>query len=237
MSGLYGKLPVRGDFVTRRLPPGFVQCWDDWLQDAIAESQRRLDDEWLDCYLVAPLWRFAMLPGAIDARGFAGVLVPSVDRVGRYFPLTLAAELPALPAPAAVFTDLRGWFDALEDLALKALAPDLDFDAFDATLAGLAPPVLVPSGNGTSPVRGLPGPCLALSAPDGLADAGSRQAWQGILDELPPTAGLWETGHSDWWGRMYLACAGVPSPACFTALLDGLWELHGWELRVPASLS
>ena len=32
---------------------------------------------------------------------FAGVLVPSVDRVGRYFPLTLVASLPRVPELAA----------------------------------------------------------------------------------------------------------------------------------------
>lgn len=238
MAGLFGKLPIRGDFLTRRLPPPFVERWDDWLQTALSESRRRLEDEWLDCYLVAPLWRFAMLPGTIDARAYAGVLVPSVDRVGRYFPLTLAAEVPALPAACEVFTDWRGWFDALENLALKALAPDLDFDPFDAALAALGPPTVdLAVGAAVSTSDPSAGGCVALSAPAGLTEETSRRAWKKILDELPVAAGLWESGHSDWWGQMYLACAGFPSPACFTALLDGLWEHHGWELRIPESLS
>ena len=37
--GLYGKLPARGDFVTRRLDRGFVEAWDDWLQQAILASR------------------------------------------------------------------------------------------------------------------------------------------------------------------------------------------------------
>lgn len=241
MAGLYGKLPIRGDFLTRRLSQTFVQRWDDWLQTGMEESRRRLEDEWLDCYLVAPLWRFAMLPGTVDGRGYAGVLVPSVDRVGRYFPLTLADELPALPAAADVFVAMRGWFDALEDLALKALAPNLDFEPFDAELAALAPPTLDVVTDVASPVTPIAmatgEPCIALSAPSGLSDTSSLQTWKSILGAMPPTAGIWESGHSDWWGQMYLACPGFPAPACFAALLDGLWELHGWQLRIPDGLS
>ena len=27
-TGWYGKLPASGDFVTRRLPPSFIEPWD-----------------------------------------------------------------------------------------------------------------------------------------------------------------------------------------------------------------
>ena len=30
-----------------------------------------------------PIWRFVLLPGLIGSNGWAGVLMPSVDRVGR----------------------------------------------------------------------------------------------------------------------------------------------------------
>src|SRR5690606_10627892 len=101
--GFYGKLPSRGDFVSRRLAQDFVGHWDAWLQQGLAASQAALGERWLDVYLTSPIWRFAVAPGLIAEAGYVGVLVPSVDRVGRYFPLTAALALPPGAAPASAF--------------------------------------------------------------------------------------------------------------------------------------
>ena len=93
--GCYGKLPSVGDFITRRLPPTFVQTWDRWLQAGMAGSRARLGDRWEELYLTFPVWRFAIAPGSLGATGWAGVMMPSTDRVGRCFPLTLAAPVSA----------------------------------------------------------------------------------------------------------------------------------------------
>src|SRR6188768_3932688 len=92
--GFFGKLPSHGDFIARRVDDLFRQRWDEWLQRSIDESQRALGGAWLDCYLTGPLWRFFLCEGVAGAACFAGVLMPSVDRVGRYFPLTVVAQLP-----------------------------------------------------------------------------------------------------------------------------------------------
>src|SRR5690606_39018525 len=97
--GFYGKLPSRGDFVSRRLPQPFVATWDAWLQQGIAASQAALGQRWLDVYLTSPIWRFALAPQVCGGAAYIGVLVPSVDRVGRYFPLTAALALPKGVAP------------------------------------------------------------------------------------------------------------------------------------------
>ncbi len=47
---------------------------------------------WLDLYLTSPAWRFVCAGGACGPRPAIGLMVPSVDRVGRYFPLTLVAH-------------------------------------------------------------------------------------------------------------------------------------------------
>ena len=96
-TGFFGKLPALGDFVERALPAEFVTPWDAWLQRAIAASRASLGEQWLDIYLTSPLWRFVLGAGPCGARAWAGVMMPSVDRVGRYFPLTVAAPLPAGP--------------------------------------------------------------------------------------------------------------------------------------------
>ena len=85
-AGWYGKLPALGDFAQRRLEQDFIVGWDTWLQSVIVDSQRILGGNWLSAYLRAPVWRFVLAPGVVDSRNWSGILLPSVDRVGRYFP-------------------------------------------------------------------------------------------------------------------------------------------------------
>lgn len=92
--GFYGKVATHGDFVSRRLPRSFLDPWDHWLQDCLRYSQEQLGADWLDVYLTSPVWRFALAPGVCGDGAWTGVLIPGVDRVGRYFPLTVAAPLP-----------------------------------------------------------------------------------------------------------------------------------------------
>jgi len=81
--GWFGKIPSVGDFVTRRLPPGFVKPWDQWLQTGMSESRRRMGERWVDVYLTFPVWRFLLPVGVLGSTAWTGVLMPSVDRVGR----------------------------------------------------------------------------------------------------------------------------------------------------------
>ena len=42
LPGFYGKIPLLGDFVSRRLPRHFIEPWDSWLQSAFAASREQL---------------------------------------------------------------------------------------------------------------------------------------------------------------------------------------------------
>ena len=131
-AGWYGKLPVLGDFAQRRLPPEFVEAWDAWLAKGLAEWQAR-DDAWLDSYLSGPSWRFILTPGVLGASAWAGVLMPSCDRVGRYFPLGIAQAI-ALPASDTAAQGLLDWLLRLDDLAVDAMQDDWPVDQFEAEL-------------------------------------------------------------------------------------------------------
>src|SRR5258708_39860674 len=107
--GFFGKLPSHGDFVRRRVADDFVAGWDAWLQRCLAQSRETLGDAWLDTYLTSPVWRFALAPTVCGAAAVAGILVPRVGRVGRYFPLTLVwAPPPAFSTPAIALPFRRG---------------------------------------------------------------------------------------------------------------------------------
>ena len=92
-AGFYGKLFSTGDFVRRGFPVEIYELWDPWLQQGLLHSRAALGEHWLDAYLSAPIWRFVLAPGLAGDAAWVGAMMPSVDRVGRYFPLTVVAGL------------------------------------------------------------------------------------------------------------------------------------------------
>ena len=233
--GFYGKVPSLGDFVTRRLPTELIAPWDQWLQKCLAASHAQLGDRWLDRYLNSPLWRFALSPGVAGQTPWVGVLMPSVDRVGRYFPLTLACALPADTNPVSVF-GTADWFDRAEDLILSVLADPFSLDTFDGQVLALgAPKAAAPTAGPPTPpafsrpntwhlstatAADLPGACATL-----LAQA---------LEVAFLAYSLWWTQGSDQVVPSLLACQGLPPPDGFSALLSGDWGGCGWRLLGPS---
>ncbi len=132
----FGKLPGIGDFAQRRLEPDFLKLWDSWLQNNLQQLRDQRDD-WVTHYLEAPLWYFALGTGIVNANPWVGILMPSVDSVGRYFPLTLAIELQACE-PDFVSSEemdkIKDWWARSADVALTALDTNQDAFNFDATL-------------------------------------------------------------------------------------------------------
>ncbi|MEG6992973.1 type VI secretion system-associated protein TagF, partial [Pseudomonas aeruginosa] len=78
-----------------------------------------------------PLWRFAIAPGLLGGEAVAGVVMPSIDRVGRYFPLTVACLLPANADLGGLVGGDDGWFEQVESLLLSTLEPEAEVEAFE----------------------------------------------------------------------------------------------------------
>jgi type VI secretion system protein ImpM len=235
--GFYGKLPSHGDFLRRRVADAFVGVWDGWLQECIAASRSALGERWLDVYLTSPAWRFACAPGACGPAPVAGVMVPSVDRVGRYFPLTIVVQLPA---DAPLFTTVvraDPFFEQVERLVIETLGADVvDFDRFDEQLMmlghDLAPAVpenvrLEPSSEAV-----LDDSQSAWQLPIGsAANLGSalEQLMVHRLSALYAPLVMWWTDGSAKVEPSCLITKGLPHPDSFAALLDGSWASGQWQ--------
>ena len=199
--GWYGKLPTLGDFASRRLEPAFIEPWDAWLADGLAAQRTALGGGWVRAYLHSPAWRFVLMPGVIGAGrarpAWGGVLMPSVDQVGRYFPLTLAAPLPALPADAGEVERLLDWLQRLEDVAVDAMQDDWDIERLEAVLAPMAPTWTVPPGATVDAGPGALG--RALDAGGGFVDlAGVRHR----ADLASEVAGAFGRHAGDAWQQV-----------------------------------
>jgi type VI secretion system protein ImpM len=229
--GFFGKLPVMGDFVVRRLPMAFVAKWDDWLQEGISRSRQLLGDQWLNTYLVAPVWRFCLQPGVIDSKAWCGLMFPSVDRVGRYFPLALFAPLPADADLAALTVGQSSWFDQLETLAMQALNAGLNFEAWDSAVRDFARPRVELRGNAedaTVPISpGLPQKCLHIVI-DSHLESGHILA-QHTHASGPPRAWWWRVG--DAKPETFEISEALPDANEFVALIDQQWTAHGWVVK------
>jgi type VI secretion system protein ImpM len=134
--GIFGKLPAQGDFFRLNVADPAAQGLVVWLQEAIEPVYRaRLA---LPQQPVRFLFR---VPSAESA--LVGVMVASVDKVGRVFPLCGFATLPARPlatAFPALAGALRPFLDAVQ--ALLEAASGLAGDALAARARELAAPGL-----------------------------------------------------------------------------------------------
>lgn len=233
--GWYGKIPGAGDFIARRVPASFSESWDRWLQGAIEGSQRRLGTRWRDAFLSMPAWRFALGPGVVGANAWAGLMVPSVDAVGRYFPLTVACALPSASLDlVATLLGAGRWFDDIESIALQAIAPRADTGAIDAALAKRrfeARWLSVPVGSdATMPVRGAKPQMLCVE----LGSEGKIPAvLRSLTDRLCEPYSAWLAEPSELFGRSLLLCETLPAGEQFCAMMEGRWLEHGWGQRCP----
>ena len=221
-AGWFGKMPLLGDFAGRRLPNGFVQACDTWLSAGMEASRRQLGASWLDVYLTGPIWRFALAPGVVDTHWWFGTMMPSVDNVGRYFPLVVARGAAMAPETARGIQALSDWFDHIGAAALDTLRPGADVEAFEAALA-----------RAPAWVDGVPERRPALEYLPGR----ERYHLEG-----PASLAQWTTGlvlrdamlryaaHSLWWPDHATApdtslsiCNGLPEAEHFALLLEGRW--------------
>jgi type VI secretion system protein ImpM len=132
--GFHGKIPGRGDFVQAGLPRAFTDPWDGWIQHMVAASRAILGEAWVSAWLEAAVWRFVLSSGICGPGAVIGLWMPSVDRVGRYFPLTLAA-VAGNGDICGLLRQGGGFLAAAEHAGREALENDLPPDALAARLA------------------------------------------------------------------------------------------------------
>jgi type VI secretion system protein ImpM len=217
----YGKLSSLGDFAQRRMPAELFAAFDTWLSTAMRDGRELLGERWLDVYLTAPVLRFAWGPGVIDSRWWFGVLMPSCDSVGRYFPLLIAQPRARAPEDRIALDHLELWYEHLARAAMRTLSDeDSSLEALEVALHE-APPWPTPGRQATVTSREtLHGDHL------GLAPAATLNQWLHGLALRDMNRRL--AGCSVWWrvtedrvGDSVDILQGLPDGGDFAALLTG----------------
>lgn len=187
-AGWYGKLPGLGDFAMRRLPPEFVSHWDAWLQSGLHTMN---DSPAHGSSALAPVCRFWLAPGVVDTLAWGGLLMPSSDRTGRRFPLTVAQPMATLAQAIAA----RRWFSSVVAAMRFALDTEHTLDDFEECLSALPPP-------------------LQQAAPH----ADERLAAE--VERNAPASSIWWR-HDAANAEDFRLWCGLPKPAALASLLDG----------------
>ena len=215
----YGKLAMLGDFAHRRLPLGFVNACDAWLSSGVAACRESLGSAWLENYLTAPLWCFAWSPRVVDERWWFGVLMPSVDAVGRYFPLVVVFSAEHAPTEPYALAQWAQWYDGAGACALQTLKGQATLEEFESALAA--------TGTPSTPVPADSSPPQAFTSE--LQFHLAQGAWPQdaatvVLRSL--TAHLQD--HSIWWVQgdgetppLVTVMRGLPAANRFVALVQG----------------
>lgn len=135
----FGKLPSIGDFVGRRMPHALTTEWDSWLRSGLDQLRSEAAETWTQRFIHSPIW-FFVTPARVTGVAACGVIAPSVDRVGRFYPLTVmslaSAQQQAMAEPAALARFLAGVHAAVVDARRLPLSPD----ELDARLHDLPSP-------------------------------------------------------------------------------------------------
>lgn len=239
LLGYYGKVPTHGDFVGKGLPRSFREPWDAWVQAVMNTSRQQMGEEWIQHYLTCPLYRFALTGGLCGEQAWLGVIIPSVDQVGRYYPMTLCRSLPGSGNPLEAMPKHSGWFGQAETLVMSCLADGFSLDAFDQRVQAMGQALNGRQADAqdepTSLQRGFqqyPGAAWRT----GLADPNNlRQVFPALLDVLLQdfccAYSLWWTQGAENSSPSLLLAKGLPPFAGAAAMLDGDWPRWGWASR------
>jgi len=234
--GFYGKLPSLGDFASRRLSQDFIQPWDAWLQSSLATSKELLAEQWLKYYLTSPIWRFALSPGLCGKDAWLGIVMPSVDRVGRYFPLTIACKVPQNYSLINLFTEANDWFYKVETIALSALQNDLLVEDFDRMVQGIGSfSIKQPHQvNGDlSQNCSTPASIFFLEFNNEVSEVEGiyPQLSSFLIDSYAEGYSLWSTVGSEMIKPGCLVLKGMPAYTVYKGLITGKFQQQGWNLR------
>lgn len=214
--GLFGKIGAKRDFIAIATPRSFLEAWEPWVQAALSASRHQLGPGWQQAFLTAPVWRF-WLGAAICGTTVAGAIMPSLDGVGRYYPLTLHAvtgEAVSLPPPSIDPQD--EWFGQVEAFLLSTLDRAATFEQISDTLDRLAVPRLQATVADGPPIGSAAGTVSAVDA-----FAGSFAALCAANPQVYAAASFWWTAGGEGFPPMALCYRGLPDPFHYSTLLTG----------------
>jgi len=216
---LFGKLPSKRDFVSYNMPRPFLENWENWLQASLAESKLLIGDRWQNLFLTMPIWRF-WLGRNLFGQSAVGAIMPSVDGVGRYFPLCLVAFAPEtmrlVPPPQG---DLNAWLASGEVLLLNLLNDDASLDAPTLLRDFPFPPTVQAALNGRPQSRMVNWTAASQTLQDGFAAIEAQDAAR-----LNDNRGFWWTLGGNAHAERLVTTDGPPGSGFLANMMTATFD-------------
>jgi type VI secretion system ImpM family protein len=237
--GFHGKLPALGDFVSRGWSAEFSDALDRFVQTAMAAAYAETPARVLEAQGRAVA--LAIRPGTWGRSGWVGLLAPSEDRVGRYFPICVGLETDAQDPPELLAPGWpsRRWTDELLERVLRV---QVDAQGAQALMEAL------PETD-----RWMTGWCQGSAVPDTVSARlpEDAQTWRGAaqvafagpwarLSEPQRVSALQAAARARVFGvvmaedgshHTWFADGSAQNGSAFAALFDGRWAHWGWALE------
>ena len=218
---LFGKTPVKRDFIAPGVPRAFLDLWEPWMQAGLSSSKHSLNAEWQPRFLTAPLWRFWLGP-ALSGATTVGAFMPSLDGIGRYYPLTVLAMPGAGEAFAPPDADLHeSWFEMAESFLLSTLEADATYDDIQARLTALPEPRPYQALGGEERLIRVGEHCRFAAPENGVSTVLFQQFRSADWLTIHAGRSYWWTQGGEGFPVQALAAAGMPPPEAFAGLLTG----------------
>jgi type VI secretion system protein ImpM len=228
--GLYGKLPAKRDFVTVSAPRRFIRIWEPWVEQGMAESRAHVcEAKWKSAFSSAPIWRFWLGP-SLCGEAIAGAFMPSMDSLGRLFPLTLIGVAAKGEALAPPDIDCRDpWFERVEGFLRSTLDRQASFETTLEAFGDLGASLAEAEASRQVDTRGI---FRAADVGGGLFSLARNIAAlrRKRNNSLPANATYWWTLGCDSHEPLAWKQDSMPDPAAFSDMMTG-----GLENRPEAS--
>jgi type VI secretion system protein ImpM len=217
---LFGKLGAKRDFVALAIPRGFLEIWEPWVQACMSASRHQLGVKWQNAFLTAPVWRF-WLGADIFGATAVGAIMPSLDGVGRYYPLTLLVVAdPSHSMPAPDFDAQDQWFATAEEFLLATLDQSKSFEDISTALDAMTLPLVEPSVVSSPDVVAIDDK-LASIVTAGKTFKESFLTLRQSNHGTSAAASFWWTEGGENFPPMALGSRGMPDPFRYSIMLTG----------------
>jgi type VI secretion system protein ImpM len=219
-AGMFGKLPAKRDFVAVKAPRRVLETWEPWLQAGVATAKQALAADWTETYNRAPIWRY-WLGADFCGEALLGAFMPSVDGVGRAFPLTVFVSEGEHVLPPPEIDDNDSWCGEAEALLLGALDAGATLEAVVERLEAMPQPTLRPRDEALAGLRDLPDGGTLIDTADREVCEAFRDARRFGCRRAFASQSFWWTIGGEGFAPRALVYVGLPPPVRFPDFLTG----------------
>jgi type VI secretion system protein ImpM len=113
--------------------------WDNWIRSGMDQLRHEGGAKWQERFVHCPIW-FFMCPTSMHGVLAAGAIAPSIDRVGRYYPITVMAFSPPQAKGFANDAEVGRFFSGVRSAVIDARRIPLTVEQMEERIAQLGSP-------------------------------------------------------------------------------------------------